>query len=90
MPNPRRFDRDEAGERAAQKAVFGNRRAKLSYSLYLVHPVVYGALGDAFVERGPPATAGNVGTLMMVSVGTAFACATMLYVFVERPIMERR
>jgi peptidoglycan/LPS O-acetylase OafA/YrhL len=64
--------------------------AKLSYSLYLVHPIVYGALGDVFVAQALPPTTVNVGTLMVISVVGAFACAAMLYVFVEKPIMDRR
>jgi len=64
--------------------------AKLSYSLYLLHPIVYGLLTEAFLASRVPATDTNVALLILACLVGSFAGATMLYLFVEKPIMDLR
>lgn len=64
--------------------------AKLAYSLYLVHPVVYGVLGTAFASHHVARTDANVAALLGASVAGSFALALVLYLLVEKPIMDLR
>jgi peptidoglycan/LPS O-acetylase OafA/YrhL len=64
--------------------------ARLSYSLYLLHPIVYWLLSEAFAKRRIAPSDRNVALLMVASVLGSFCCAMLMYLLVEKPIMDRR
>jgi peptidoglycan/LPS O-acetylase OafA/YrhL len=64
--------------------------AKLAYSLYLVHPVVYGFLGRYFVATRSVHTEVDLAGLFIAGLVGSFGVALLMYLLVEKPIMDRR
>jgi len=64
--------------------------AKLSYSLYLLHPIVFVMLTELFVQRAFARTDRSIWSLVGLSVAASVGSAMLMYLFIEKPVLDLR
>lgn len=64
--------------------------ARLSYSLYLLHPIAYTLLADQFVLRNIIGSEKNIFFLIIISLITSLLAALLMYSIIEKPFIDLR